>query len=63
MKQHLPTYRRAAAILIAICFIAFLMTSCTRWTDCRGAGRQNGYIGYDDARGHKAIKGPKRISF
>lgn len=57
----LTDYRKAAFIILAIFLAAFCMTSCEMTRDCRGAGRENKFMGYGD-RG-VAVHGPKRTSY
>lgn len=59
--QNLTSYRYAAAILLAIFFISFLLTSCEINRNCRGAGRENRFMGYGDKG--TAVRGPKRTSY
>jgi hypothetical protein len=57
MYTQFSIYRQAAAILLTIFIISYVMTSCNVYK-CPN----DGFSGYTSAH-FKAVKGPKRTSF
>jgi hypothetical protein len=65
MKQVLYNpYTKAAGAFLAIFALAAMLffSSCTIQRGCPGAGRENGFVGYD-AGGYHAARMAKRISY
>lgn len=63
MYTPIKTARIILLYLALVFGLAILFYSCTIQRGCPGAGRENGYVGYDGGNHYKTVKGGKRTSY